>query len=508
MSFTSSFHHGTDVCRGHNLRDENHKDEAHIDENGLHETWIDEPIEKAYERLFGEALKEYNEKQKRADRKIKSYLQNVRQNSKLNDCYEFITQVGNEKIHPSADVSKAILKEYLASFQERNPGLEVIGAYFHADEVGTCPHLHTDYIPVAKGNKTGLKVRNNLNSALKALGYETEFKDGRMISAEMKFQEAEREALNSICRNHGLDIENPNRKDYCSSQQLREARNVRLQNEIKSAEMDKREEELKSREAEAQRVLQQQRALEIAQAEFEKSKKESEEFAKSLDEPVKPLPELENISNIGSAERLEENFPTEKTGTFSRENPYEYANRMTNNVFGWFKNKFYEPLKDKCNKLLQAVKDLKRDNELKKARIDTLERENRALNQSVDKIVDDRLKSRSTALIERAKAEAEAPLKKRLQGFENFMDGQKTTFTINGQNYTCLSGVNTIKNVFEEVEALESITPTGLKNLAKICEARGFETVGDAEEYRKKQGLNSVFDISERPRSQGFSMGR
>ena len=65
MSYTSSFHHGTDVVIGHNRRDEKHQEEKHIDPDGLHETWIDEPIEEAYERLFGEALKEYNEKQKR-----------------------------------------------------------------------------------------------------------------------------------------------------------------------------------------------------------------------------------------------------------------------------------------------------------------------------------------------------------------------------------------------------------------------------------------------------------
>lgn len=245
---TTSFHHGTEHCFWHNNRSEKSEKEKHIDPDGWHETWIEEPIEKAYERLFGEALNEYNERQKRSDRKIKNYLQNVRQNSKLNDCYEFIVQIGNEKNHPDAKTSHIILDEYFKNFLSRNEGLEVIGAYFHADEVGGTPHLHVDYIPVAQGKKTGLKVRNNLNSALKNLGYETEYVDGKMNSAEMQFQNAEREALNEICRSHGIEIENPNRKDYCSSKQLREARNVRLQNETRHKELSEREEKLEHKE--------------------------------------------------------------------------------------------------------------------------------------------------------------------------------------------------------------------------------------------------------------------
>lgn len=513
MSFTSSFHHGTDVVIGHNRRDKKHQEEKHIDPNGLHETWIDEPIEEAYERLFGEALKEYNEKQKRSDRKIKSYLQNVRQNSKLNDRYETIVQVGNEKNHPDAETSKTILKEYVEDFQKRNKGLEVIGAFFHADEVGETPHLHLDYIPVSAGNKTGLKIRNNLNGALKVLGYETEFVevDGhkKMRSAEMKFQDAEREALNRICRAHGIEIENPNRpaEEYCSSKQLREARDVRIENEKKSIELERRESELQKKEAAAEEILKQKNQVESEKKNFEASKIEAEKFVQELDEPVKPLPKLEKVSNIGTPERMEQNFPTQKTGTFSHESPYEYGSRMTNSVFEWVKEKFYEPLKDKCNKLMDALKALKRENSLQKARINALEAENKGLNQSVDKIVEERLQSRSTAILERGREEERAKLKPKTDFYDHFLSGEKTTFTIDGKDYTCLSGAKTIKNVFTELDELESITPTGLKNLAKICEARGFDTVGDAEDYRKKKGLKSLFDISEKTQSHGYGRG-
>ena len=121
QSFTVSFHHGTDVALNHNRRTESLVEkESHIDPDGIHETWTDEPIGTAYRRIFGEALEEYNKKQKRKDRRIDDYLANVRGNSKLNDRYEFIAQVGNEKQHPDEPTAREILKEYHEDFIKRN----------------------------------------------------------------------------------------------------------------------------------------------------------------------------------------------------------------------------------------------------------------------------------------------------------------------------------------------------------------------------------------------------
>ena len=60
---TISTHNGSAIARDHNIR--NPKvvaKEEHIDLSMPHEIWIDEPIRKAYDRIFGEALDEYNAK--------------------------------------------------------------------------------------------------------------------------------------------------------------------------------------------------------------------------------------------------------------------------------------------------------------------------------------------------------------------------------------------------------------------------------------------------------------
>lgn len=72
---TISTHNGSTLSQGHNRRDIKYTSkDGHIRENGHIEIWKDEPLREAYERIFSDAQKEYNEKQKRSDRKINDYI--------------------------------------------------------------------------------------------------------------------------------------------------------------------------------------------------------------------------------------------------------------------------------------------------------------------------------------------------------------------------------------------------------------------------------------------------
>lgn len=422
MIMTCSFHHGTEYVPSHNRRTSKATKEAHIDEAGIHFSWIDENITDAYDRLFGEALAEYNAKQKRNDRKIKSYLQNVRENSKLRDVYECIIQIGNEKNHPDEELARNILAEYVNEFITKNPSLVVIGAYYHADEVGETPHLHLDYIPVAQGKKTGLRIRNNQTEALRVLGYESEYVDRldnngkpkintktgepykKLYSAEMKFQEAERIRLTEICRKYGIEIQNPNRKpeEYSTSKQLREARDQRLTNEKKALELSQKEAELKKKEKEINKLEIELHKEKNTQLQAQKT---AEEYIIKNKDDIESLLNLEKVSNIGTAELLEKNYPLQKKGTLTKESAYEYGARMNTLLYDWFREKFYDPLKNKCNKLLGIAKTLKQENSVLKSRIKALEAENKTLNNSVNEIVEDRIRARSEDLIERGRSE-------------------------------------------------------------------------------------------------------
>jgi hypothetical protein len=106
--------------------------------------YVREDVRDVYDELFGEALKDYNAKQKRNDRKIHDYFEYVMNDSRKEAYYEIIVQFGDSDTAGigTADGKFAIelLDEYARSFQQRNPNLRVINQIMHNDE--SSPHLH------------------------------------------------------------------------------------------------------------------------------------------------------------------------------------------------------------------------------------------------------------------------------------------------------------------------------------------------------------------------------
>ena len=120
-----------------------------------------------YEQTFGQAVKDYNEKQTREDRKIGSYYDKISADSKKNLFYEIVIQIGDMHDTNCADNPEkeiALLEEYAKEFEIRNPTLKVFNAVIHLDE--ETPHLHLDYVPVAKNLKRGMSVQNSQTKAL------------------------------------------------------------------------------------------------------------------------------------------------------------------------------------------------------------------------------------------------------------------------------------------------------------------------------------------------------
>ena len=184
--------------------------------------WKDETTAHAYHRIFDDAVSEYNAKQKRKDRQIKDYRTHIL-NSKNGEkeFYEDVLQWGKQEDfieHPEwRDIAKECLLEYIEGFEDRNPGLELIGAYIHMDEAS--PHMHFDYIPVAEGYKNGVQKRNSLDRAMRNLiavrtGSEysprPDEKDasGKCTdNATKQWKEMERAHFKKICIRRGLAVD-------------------------------------------------------------------------------------------------------------------------------------------------------------------------------------------------------------------------------------------------------------------------------------------------------------
>ena len=179
-----------------------------------------ESIRDAYDRIFGHALKEYNQaqiKKGRADRQIKNYYEKISRSKQEKTCYELIIQIGSmdDKTDPNkySKIQKA-LDAYNRSFQKRNPNLAVFQQITHRDEKGM-DHTHIMFIPVSTGNKRGLETKNSMSGALKEMGF------GR--NGFDQWREHELDTLKEVLRRHELDFElGDGRKEHLNVRQFKE----------------------------------------------------------------------------------------------------------------------------------------------------------------------------------------------------------------------------------------------------------------------------------------------
>ena len=176
--------------------------------------YIKQPIREAYNQLFGEAIAEYNAKQKRKDRQVTDYLKDIKNSGNgEKQFYEIVVQIGKKddtgvldsegNLSVDAKAASEILDEYARSFQERNPNLYLFNAVLHMDEA--TPHLHLDYIPVAHGYKTKMHTRNSLTKALQEMGIAPAV--SKTDNETTHWQEREREYLKGLCLERGIEVE-------------------------------------------------------------------------------------------------------------------------------------------------------------------------------------------------------------------------------------------------------------------------------------------------------------
>ena len=168
--------------------------------------YCNENINKVYHQLFDEALKRYNDKQTRADRKINNYYEKICNSKQEKPFHEIILQIGNKEDMSAKSenglLAKQVLDEYYKGFQERNPQLKVFSVHLHMDEA--TPHLHIDFVPFITGSKRGLDTRVSLKQALAAQG----FKGGTRENTEWnQWIQSEKEQLSAVMERHGIEWE-------------------------------------------------------------------------------------------------------------------------------------------------------------------------------------------------------------------------------------------------------------------------------------------------------------
>lgn len=186
-------------------REWGHTTNSHInrDLSKYNTTFVKQDIKEAYQDAFGEALAEYNEKQKRKYLKIPDYYEYIKglndqhktkkskggkATTKYNLQDEIIITIGNKDywddihyrtissindkeeaerifIEYKKKQSDEIFREFLKDFQAKHKHLHVFNAVAHYDEAGA-PHMHLTFFGKAEGLKKGLRLQPRTTRAV------------------------------------------------------------------------------------------------------------------------------------------------------------------------------------------------------------------------------------------------------------------------------------------------------------------------------------------------------
>lgn len=214
--------------------------------------YCNERIQDVYHELFDDALKRYNERQTREDRKISNYYEKIRAGNQEKPFHELILQVGNKDDMNAtgeyAQLARQVLDEYYQGFQTRNPNLRVFSAHLHMDEA--TPNIHIDFIPFTTGSKRGLDTRVSLKQAFAAQG----FTGGTRRSTEWtQWVESEKKQLAIVMERHeiqweqlGTHEEHLSVLDYKKQERAKEVRALNTAIAEKQTQVDRIEQTLQS----------------------------------------------------------------------------------------------------------------------------------------------------------------------------------------------------------------------------------------------------------------------
>lgn len=232
--------------------DKDYRDkEVHVSADGEFEIWVGKGVYETYKENFEDAIKEYNAKQKRKDRKIvdengdevTAYIKSLKESKRgkqtrkvskknsdgsvqeveiTNDngqriLYELVVSAGNcnkkrdergrvmytpdgYEIHPQRverEINKRAIRRFCEDFEANYQNFKIALCAYHADEQYLnargnyewgVEHAHIDFIPVADGYTRGLTKQAGMRKALECMGFKNRYdSDGTYRNAYQDF---------------------------------------------------------------------------------------------------------------------------------------------------------------------------------------------------------------------------------------------------------------------------------------------------------------------------------
>lgn len=221
----------------HNLR--KYKSEGYSSENiilleGTENLYQD--VRNIYQQEFDEAVREYNEKQKRPERRIDDYFEHV---AKLDQdmAVEIILQCGDKNFWEEHEDSKErmynVYRYVLSRLQEYLPDFKVANAVIHFDEAS--PHMHVVGVPVWSGTKKGLSKKVSKRNVFTPATLSVVLQDKLREEARSCFRFNIHEIIGDKKkgRNHDLSV-----AEYKVQQELQSLQKVESQKQLLETSVD------------------------------------------------------------------------------------------------------------------------------------------------------------------------------------------------------------------------------------------------------------------------------
>lgn len=193
-------------------------------------------VKNVYHQEFDEVVQQYNQKQKRADRRIEDYFEHV---ASLDQdmAVEVIFQCGDKKFweeHTDKKEKMYNVYAYLLSTMEKLlPNFKVANAVIHFDEAS--PHMHVVGVPVWEGAQKGLakKVSKRNVFTPESLSVILQDKLREEAGSCFKFNVREELAEKKQGRNHDLSV-----MEYKVAQETKHYDELKEQADVKQQERE------------------------------------------------------------------------------------------------------------------------------------------------------------------------------------------------------------------------------------------------------------------------------
>lgn len=241
-------------------------------------------IQEAYREVFGEAVEEYNSKQKRKDRKIDDYYLHVYHSKTLDLQREMIIGLGNKQDWDELGYEKKkeagqLIKEVIEDFiKDKKDHIHVYNAVIHLDEAGA-PHAHINFIPLAHNYKNGLSTQPSWTKSLAQMGYK-----GKGRKPFMAFRETEVERIGRIAKKYGIERKLGETNDIADVRMYKKVKELEKQAKAKEAEIEGLEQDYSQKDRELKRQAQEQaKALDEFNKDLENKVRDKEVELELLD---------------------------------------------------------------------------------------------------------------------------------------------------------------------------------------------------------------------------------